>query len=218
MSARPPASEPATIEGYRHGRVPRELRERQMLDVAEQVFCDLGYTGASIEEICRRAGLKRPLVYTYFGGKTGLYLACYRRARAELDARFAAVESTPPAGDGPALRQAFVAISRTYFEFLAESPTRWEMLYGAGAATSGEVAEEIAQLREKTIGVLASIIERHAAPGTPPDVVAACAHATSGTGEQLARWWRRSPEIPIEEIAEHAARFIWGGLRDLAGP
>src|ERR1700761_5738081 len=115
MPPTPTDPSPTAVEGYRHGRVPRERREQQMLDVAEAVFCELGYTGASIEEICRRAGLKRPLFYTYFGGKPGLYLACHQRARAELDARFAAaaaeIGSAPPHDDdGSALRQAFEAV------------------------------------------------------------------------------------------------------------
>src|SRR5437879_6412202 len=89
----PMAGAPTTVEqtvnGYRHGRVPRALREEQLLDIAEQVFTELGYQGGSIEEITRRAGVKRPLIYTYFGGKDGLYIACYRRAREEFDRRLA---------------------------------------------------------------------------------------------------------------------------------
>jgi AcrR family transcriptional regulator len=219
MTSRPSLPDRVTVEGYRHGRVPREVRERQMLDVAEQVFCEHGYTGASIEEICRRAGLKRPLVYTYFGGKTGLYLACYRRARSALDERFAAVSAETESSDRvsePALRRAFDAISRAYFEFLAASPTSWEMLYGAGAATAGDVAAEIARMREQTIELLASVIARHVSAGVSPAVVTAYAHAASGCGEQLARWWRRSPDIPIEEMSRHASDFIWGGLRTIA--
>ena len=124
------APEPAggsAIGGYKHGRVPRELREQQMLDVAEEVFTEHGYDGASIEEICRRAGLKRPLFYTYFGGKEGLYLACYRRARSELDERLATAgtaEGVQPATP-EAFRQTVEPIVRAYFDFLAASPSRW---------------------------------------------------------------------------------------------
>src|ERR1700745_2539863 len=121
-----------TVQGYKHGRVPRELREQQMLDAAEAAFTEYGDDGPSIEEICRRAGVKRPLFYTYFGSKEGLYLDCYRRARTELDQRIAAPPPppTPRERTPEALRKVLDAVVGAYFEFLAATPSRWDMLYG----------------------------------------------------------------------------------------
>jgi AcrR family transcriptional regulator len=196
------------IEGYKHGRVPRELREQQLLDVAEEVFTELGYDAASIEEVTRRAGIKRPLIYTYFGGKEGLYLACYRRARSELDEHLARGADQPVAPG----RTAMDNIIHAYFRFLASSPSRWDMLYGPGAAIAGPVADEIAALRHKTVELLADVLRGYMPPEVDDLTVLAYTHAASGSGEQLARWWRRTPEIPIDRLAEIAARYILAGL------
>src|SRR5438270_8210205 len=73
------------VNGYRHGRVPRPVREQQLLDIAEEQFAVNGYGGASIEVIARLAGVSRPIVYDHFGDKEGVYIACLRRARGELE-------------------------------------------------------------------------------------------------------------------------------------
>src|SRR3954451_12222043 len=79
------AAERTLVNGYRHGRVPRQVREQQLLDVAEEQFAGCGYGGASIEVIDRLAGVSRPIVYDHFGDKEGVYIACVRRARGELE-------------------------------------------------------------------------------------------------------------------------------------
>src|SRR5688500_7867062 len=74
---------PTTVAGPRR-RMARADRERQMLQVAEQVFASRGYQAASMDEIAEQVGVSKPMLYAYFGSKDGLLLACIRRARAEL--------------------------------------------------------------------------------------------------------------------------------------
>jgi len=58
-----------SVEDYAHGRVPRAVRERQLLELAEELFAERGYGGASMEELARRAGVTKPVVYELFGSK-----------------------------------------------------------------------------------------------------------------------------------------------------
>jgi AcrR family transcriptional regulator len=216
MSSAPHSASPlVSIEGYRHGRVPRALREQQLLDVAEEVFTELGFDGTSIEELSRRGGIKRPLFYTYFGGKEGLYLACHRRARADMEQCLAAgaAEIDPAAPDAP--RRIIDRVIRAYFEFIATSPRRWDMIHGPGEATAGPIADEVAALRFQTVELLAAMIRQHAPAGTSEQAILAFAHATSGAGEQLTRWWRRSPDVTIDQVAELGVRYVWAGLGQL---
>lgn len=212
----PAATERPTVKGYRHGRVPRELREQQLLDVAEEVFIELGFQGGSIEEVTRRAGIKRPLIYSYFGGKEQLYLACYRRAREALNERLAAAATRSDQGtDEAPLQAAITRVARAYCEFLAEQPRRWEMLYGGGAATAGPIGDEVAELRFHTVEMLAAVIRHHVPDDIDDRTVLAYAHASSGAGEHLARWWRRTPELTVDELADVITQFSWGGIAHL---
>src|SRR4030088_1669169 len=76
---------PRDVNGYRHGRVPRDVRRGQLLELAEELFMEKGYGGFSIDDLCRAAGVSRPIVYEYFGSKDGIYIACLEGIRAEFE-------------------------------------------------------------------------------------------------------------------------------------
>ena len=65
-------------------RLPRAERERQILDAALAVFAERGFQHASMDAVAERVGVTKPVVYTHFGSKEGLLLACLAQARAEL--------------------------------------------------------------------------------------------------------------------------------------
>ena len=44
----------------------------------------------------------------------------------------------------------------------------------------------------------------------------AYAHAMSGAGEQLAKWWRRNPHIPLGDIVQYHFDMVWTGLQQVA--
>src|SRR5919109_5307908 len=66
----------ARIEEFRHGRVPRAVRERQLVELGEQLFAERGFAKASMDELARRAGVTKPVIYELFGSKEGLFRAC----------------------------------------------------------------------------------------------------------------------------------------------
>ena len=55
-------------------RVPRAVREQQMLDAAVLTFARRGYAAASMDEIAEAAGVSKPLVYLYLNSKEDLFL------------------------------------------------------------------------------------------------------------------------------------------------
>src|SRR5215212_10680191 len=66
----------ARIEDFRHGRVPRAVRERQLVELGEELFAERGFAKASMDELARRAGVTKPVIYELFGSKDGLFRAC----------------------------------------------------------------------------------------------------------------------------------------------
>lgn len=65
-------------------RMPRAVRERQMLDAAVRVFGERGYRAASMDDIAELAGVSKPLVYLYLNSKEELFSACIQRESAAL--------------------------------------------------------------------------------------------------------------------------------------
>ena len=138
MAQAPQVSPKALVNGHPHGRVPRAVREEQLLEVAEVVFAQQGYQGTSIEDIARMAGVTRPVVYDHFGSKEGIYLACVRHARSELERLINEAAGTT---DDPAA-QLWGGIN-AYFEFVERHGGAWDVLFGQGSAVAGPAAEEV---------------------------------------------------------------------------
>lgn len=189
-------------------RMARAARVEQLLNVAEVLFAEYGYDGTSIERIAKAAGITRPVVYDHFGSKEGIYLACVSRARERFE--LAVAEGIVGVED---LEQRLYAGLEACFAFIEEDPDRWAVMF-RGVAVTGHVAEEALRMRFATVTALADLI--HAAvPRAPRREVEAFAHALSGAGEQLERWWRDNPELSRQEIVGHFHRFAWRGLRQL---
>jgi len=54
-------------------------KKDHILDVAEKIFSELGYDGASTRMISGEAGVNMAMLNYYFGSKEGLYLAIFER-------------------------------------------------------------------------------------------------------------------------------------------
>src|ERR1700686_3159638 len=63
------------IATVRRTRPRGEVRRAQILDAAVEVFLENGYGGATIDLGVERAGASKATVYSFFGGKDGLFAA-----------------------------------------------------------------------------------------------------------------------------------------------
>ncbi len=58
---------------------PRKYDPDAVLDAAEKAFFKNGYSGVSVDEICREAGINKSTLYNGFGDKKLLYLSVLER-------------------------------------------------------------------------------------------------------------------------------------------
>jgi AcrR family transcriptional regulator len=209
MAQASPPRASRSVAGHAHGRVPRAVRVEQLLEIAKRLFAARGYHATSIEEIARSAGVTRPIVYEHFGSKDGVYLACLRRAREQLDEVIAAA-----AGSGGDPGEQLWRGINAYFEFIERDAPAWDVLFGPGAAVTGAAAKEVTLLRFSTVERIARLIAPYV-PEANPEAVEAFAHALSGSGEQLAKWWRENGHLSREQVAGYHMAFAWLGLREL---
>jgi AcrR family transcriptional regulator len=197
----------ALIAGHKKGRVPRALREQQILDVAEKLFLAQGYDATSIEEICREADVSRPVVYDLIGNKAAIYLACVRRVRGLFEQTLdeAAGTTAEPLG------KLQIGLD-SWFKLLEDDPRILELLYGKAGV--GELGDELARERARTVETIIANL-RDAAPQADPQRVTAYANLMSGAAEQLSRWWLANPDVPRRTIVEYIVAFVWNGVQDL---
>jgi AcrR family transcriptional regulator len=177
--------------------MPRERREQQILDVAGAIFARAGYHSASMDEIADGVGVSKPMLYTYFGSKEGLYLAYIRRAGGQLLDRL--VSARAPQDSASALLRARIT---EFLSFVEEHGDGWKVLFGEVGSTR-PFAENVAALREQIADAVRRMIEAGAGswPGYSLPASDAIAHALVGAGESLANWWLEHPEVARDEVA-----------------
>jgi AcrR family transcriptional regulator len=184
--------------------MPREDRERLILDVAGQVFARGGYHGGSMDEIAQLAAVSKPMLYAYFRSKEGLYLAYIDRTGRELLERL--VEAAAGESD-PAVRlRARIA---EFLAFVEEHRDGWKVLFREMTATA-PLADEVAGLRGQITDAVrrmvhAAVRSRSRLPGAASDAIA---HAIVGAGESLANWWLEHPEVAREDVARWYADLV----------
>jgi AcrR family transcriptional regulator len=191
--------------------MPRERREQQILDVAGAVFAGSGYHVASMDEIADSAGVSKPMLYTYFGSKEGLYLAYIRRAGGELLERLVAAR---PRDRSPGAR--LRARITEFLAFVEEHRNGWKVLFGE-VGSSRPFAENVAAVREQIAEAIRVMIEGGTGSrcGYARPASDAIAHALVGAGESLANWWLDHPEVARDEVAD----WYYGVVQAvLAGP
>src|SRR5947209_84329 len=75
-------------------RNPERSRER-ILSAAFKEFASKGFAGARVDQIARRAGINKRMLYHYFGNKEGLFREVLRRKIAQRQAWSAATPNEP---------------------------------------------------------------------------------------------------------------------------
>lgn len=188
-------------------------RELQLLDVAEGLFAERGYEGVTIEDIARAAGITRPIIYQHHGSKDGIFLACVRRARAEFEAALSQ-RAAAAAAAGGGLPESIAAGGAAFFEFIDSNPRRWALLFSSSAAYGGYLAEQLTDLRFSTVERIVNL-GRRLLPDTPEETLQIAAHAVSGMGEQLGRWWLRNPGVPVATVSARFATAATAVVREL---
>jgi AcrR family transcriptional regulator len=193
----------ARIEDFKHGRVPRAVRERQLVELAEQMFAERGYSGTSMEELARRAGVTKPVVYELFESKDGLFRACVDRAIAGMAASVVEAfrsETEPEAR----LRAGGTAFLR----FARDNRVAWDLM-----AMQGRFADQAQSVRRSQAQLIRGLMAEVAPEGTDPRELEAVAYAVNSAYEGAAHWMWEHPGATVEQVADWIVALLLPGLR-----
>jgi AcrR family transcriptional regulator len=219
----------ARIGDFRHGRVPRVVRERQLVELGEELFAERGYAKASMDELARRAGVTKPVIYELFGSKEGLFRACLeglalRLADAIADAARgadAAGGSADPevrrsVGPDPEARQSagapdpearLRAGGLAFLRFAQENRVAYELLY------EGRFSDAAVNVRRRQAALILELMREMAPDDVDPRELEVAAHAVNAAYEGVAHWMWEHPESDVEELADWTVELLLPGLR-----
>src|SRR6266508_4934286 len=105
-------------------------RALRIVAAARDEFAKRGLAGARVEQIARRAGVNKQLLFYYYHSKRGLFQAVLTQAATELEGALAALAR--PTGQPPPLERLRLALD-AQFDFLARRPELVALLAQAGA-------------------------------------------------------------------------------------
>ncbi len=198
----------------------------RLMAAAVQVFAEHGYEGATVRDICRRAGTNVAAVNYHFGDKHRLYGAIFDTVFAELRARrrrFLPPQRAPE----ERLRVFLRALFEEMFECLGDPDecTRLAAMYLMEMVRPTEVLDRVVEeyIRHDA-EELRDIVTALLGPGTDRRTVIDC--SASIIGQLLYYYHARplierlhpdgpSPEQRITALVEHISRFSLAGVRAL---
>ncbi|MBU8858189.1 MULTISPECIES: TetR/AcrR family transcriptional regulator [unclassified Micromonospora] len=193
-------------------RLPRAVREQQMLDAAVKVFSRQGFHAASMDEIADDAGISKPMVYAYLGTKEELFIACLHRESTRMMEAIAGAA----APDLPADERLWRGL-RAFFGFVGAHRDGWAVLYRQ-ARGSQPFAAELAAMRGRLVEVVAGMLD-HALRASGREVGATdlevVAYGLVGASESLADWLADHPEADAGKTATRMMNVAWLGADQL---
>lgn len=196
----------------RNRRLPRALREQQMVDAAVAVFSARGYHAASMDEIAERARISKPMLYTYLGAKEELFAVCVRREGRRLREAVAGAVDLDQSPEDQLWRGL-----RAFFDFVGSNRDGWRVLYRQ-AQVLQPFAADLAEVRGGMVDVISGLLaQAMAAEGQrkPATELRALAYALVGAGESLADWVIDHPDEDSEMSAARLMNLVWMGAGSL---
>ncbi|MBQ0978562.1 MULTISPECIES: TetR/AcrR family transcriptional regulator [Micromonospora] len=200
----------STVPAFK--RLPRAVREQQMLDAAVKVFSRRGFHAASMDEIAEDAGISKPMVYAYLGTKEELFVACLHREGTRMMQAIAGAA----APDLPADERLWRGL-RAFFGFVGAYRDGWAVLYRQ-ARGEQPFAGELAAMRARLVEVVAGMLD-HALRAEGREITAVdlevVAYALVGATESLADWLADHPDADPEKTATRMMNVAWLGAAQL---
>src|SRR5690242_6087135 len=187
-------------------RLPRAVREQQMLDAAVQMFSVNGYHETSMDAIAAEAQISKPMLYLYYVSKEDLFGACLNR---EMDRFIDAVRADIDFEQSPndMLRNTIAAFMR----YIDANRASWIVMY-TQATSSQAFAHMVREGREQIIELVAGLIRAGSRNPRSEREHEMMAVALVGSGEAVANRLSTG-DVDVEEAAQLMVDLFWYGLK-----
>ncbi len=145
------------LSGGRTGRLTREERREQLLDVTRAIVGADGFHAVSIDRVAREAGISRPIVYEHFEDLAGLLQALLLReglrARAQIDALIPARAPNLP------VDEVLLETLGAYLEAVASDPITWRLMLMPPEGAPAFVRTQVEDARATVVARLTELLE-----------------------------------------------------------
>jgi len=201
-------------KGSTRKRVPRAVREPQMLDAATEVFSERGFHAASMDDIAAKVDVTKPMLYAYFGSKEGLYRAAVQRAGDHVVQMIAELMGMEDA------RKRLHEGTDALLNFFFTQRASWTMVYNERMAPDGlfdisVFRERVAEMAAQTMVAVCKQADGDQAPevsSTEIQRVLPYAVAMIGSCQGLLSWWTQNGDVDQARCRAYSHELVEGHL------
>ncbi|GAA4383631.1 hypothetical protein GCM10023147_03050 [Tsukamurella soli] len=186
-------------------KLPRAVREEQLLDAAVREFGAVGYAAASLAAIADRAGVSKALVLTYFGSKESLFVACVNGVGDPMIEAIERVITTPQ----PPVRMAEATLA-AIFMVLESRPQAWNVINERGLPAGGPAAAAADRVRRTIAGQASRGVSRLTDLDLVHDAddLSVLTEVWMSSVTAVVNWWLRHPDRAATEMSDRSARVL----------
>ena len=191
-----------------HNADPNASTRVDIMKSAAKAFRRLGYHGATVEQIAAALKMKKGNLYYYFKNKEAILFACHQYSLDELIRLLEEVERSGLSADEK-LRRLIVAFVHTILDELHGTALFLDL-----EALSPVHLKAVIARRDTFDRGVRRVLEEGMATGTfGPGDAKLRAFALFGAVNWIPRWFNPEGPASSQEIADHFADFLIGGLR-----
>jgi len=196
-------------------RLSAAARREVILDAALDAFAGSGFHETSLDDVARRAGISKALIYEHFASKRELYEALLETYVHELLERVGSAATAAEPGEARLL-----AGLTGFLEFVEERRDAWRMLirHRANAGAFDLFERLFDEVTAMVGGLMAQEMPTTVLPeGVEFDsVVEATSRQLLGAITAMADWWDEHREVPRDQVLAMIMEFAWVGLERAA--
>ena len=190
-------------------RLPRAVREQQMLDAAVKVFAQNGFRDTSMDAIASEEQISKPMLYLYYGSKEELFSACIaRESGLFIDAM--------SVGFDPNLSQREQArtVIKEFLRFVHEHRQSWRVLYRVAIGTAS-FAQIVSDSRQRVTEMVTQLIKAGTTVEGASDIdFELTAVALVGASEAVADRITEG-DVDLDTATDLLVGIVWRGLKGI---
>jgi AcrR family transcriptional regulator len=184
----------------------RALRRAQLLDDAVEAIREVG-SGATMEQLARRGGVTKPILYRHFGDRDGLIKAIAQQFSTQL---FAEIQAALHNTDDP--KELLEQTIDAYIGFIDREPALYRFLLQQIASPSTGLVQMSPLIDSISREVAIVIGEQLRAAGLDSGGAVPWAYGIVGLVHQAGDWWLDDRTMPRARLTGYLTALLWGGL------
>jgi AcrR family transcriptional regulator len=190
----------------------RAARRAQLLDDAIEAIRETG-AGATMEQLARRGGVTKPILYRHFRDRDGLITAIAERFSVEL---LGEIDTALQSASAP--EELLQTTVDAYLAFIERDPALYRFLLQQAGSRDGAIGQ-ISPLVDAIARRVAVVIgEQLRAVGLDSGAAVPWAYGIVGLVHQAGDWWIDDRTMPRQRLTGYLTTLLWGGLSTAADP